>query len=280
MKTVLFTLLLTLTLNISFAQYNVFWGDKASSTISSTLNDMDEIKLIASEIVDVSRVKIDPINQKVYWAEKNMGKIWRSNFDGTNVQEVVSVTGQLSVFAIDQENELIYFSDNANKNIMTVDLDGKNKTTFASDIGSVKGFAFDHMNKQVFWTDLTHGNITQASLDGTGREVVFENEDMIFFDLASDPINEQLYFTDRSSNEILRIDYFGQNLSQVIELTNLAGAISLDPELSKIFFKEGDQLNMANMDGTNVVMLAEGIMELSGLDVYNKNAAQSMARKK
>ena len=65
MKTFLFTLILALSVNLSFAQYNIFWGDKANATITSSSNDMDLSKVVASDITDASRVKIDAYNQKI-----------------------------------------------------------------------------------------------------------------------------------------------------------------------------------------------------------------------
>lgn len=185
--------------------------------------------------------------------------------------------------AYDKTNEKIYYSDFANDStpngkIWKVGIDGKNAVTIASGIQDPYGIAIDSKNKKIYWGD-DNGNVTRSNLDGTSKENIVTIEEGGIRAIAIDETNSKLYFYDVQHNSLYKANLDGSNKAVIIE-GYYGYAIAIDEKNGKIYFDgqtdndidEDSQLFMANLDGTNVVLVDDTQSRIYGIAVDTDNS--------
>lgn len=182
--------------------------------------------------------------------------------------------------AYDKKNEKIYYSDFANDStpdgkIWKADIDGKNAKAIANGIQDPYGVAIDSKNSKIYWGD-DDGNVTRSNLDGTGKQNIVTIDGGGIRAVAIDETNNKLYFYDVKHNNMYKANLDGSNKSVII--TGFYGyAIAVDEKNSKIYFdaqtdddsEKNSQLYLANLDGTNPVLVDDTQSRIYGIAIDN-----------
>lgn len=269
MRILKLTFLLTLITTMASAQYELFWTDQSSATMSGLSTSDPEAKVFHDKEDGIRRLEINTKNRQLFWTNFGSGTLWQSNPNGSNKKATLKLDGNISTFSIDAEKELIYYVMDNESRIMVSDLDGNERREFAMNAGQVQGLDVDLRTGMVYWTDIQSGKVVRVAADGMDTEVILASEDMLFYDLAIDQINDRIYLTDRFNNTINRMDLDGGNFEEILSLDGLAGSICVDGSKELIFFKDGDTIQQAGLEGDNSYTLVKGIKKLSGIAIFS-----------
>ena len=144
----------------------------------------------------------------------------------------------------------IYFQQ-GNSQIRKADLNGSGVTPLLST--TIKGpLSLDAPNGKMYWSDST--NIRRANLDGTGMEDVVTGQSLVR-EIAVDPLNSQLYWTDEGAGAIRRANYDGSGVQTLISGLSVPYGIELDIPDGRMFYADGSTTHVASMDGTGSTVL-------------------------
>ena len=163
-------------------------------------------------------------NKDLYFIEYSANKIKKVSLkSGSVASDYLDITGKAGVgIAYDAVNNKVYFSDFEAADegkIWRMNFDGTGLQAIVSGITDPYSIAINNASGKIYWSD-DNGNISRANLDGTGVETSFIN------------------VTDGQMR-----------------------AIAFDSKNNKIYFYEvnGENLYVANADGTNVSVLIAGV---------------------
>lgn len=186
---------------------------------------------------DPLEVAIDLDGGKVYWAAQGARKIQRANLNGTNVEDVATGLG----------------------------------------VGAGNGIidlAIDVNGGKIYWTDGGEGRkIQRVALDGSSPvETIIESSGNPT-GIALDPNGQKVYWTDRTNRTINRANLNDSNIETIITAPGaFLGAITLDVQGSKIFYKESgvgfsNTIKRADLNGTGIVTIVADAGEIGGFAV-------------
>ncbi|MEP7265754.1 MAG: PKD domain-containing protein [Bacteroidota bacterium] len=164
-----------------------------------------------------------------------------------------------------QQGDAIYFIEYGNNLIKKLPLDGLGVHTTVLDITGKAGvgLAYDNANDKIYFSDFEvtgSGNIWRVNGDGTGLQSIASGLTDPY-GIALDLTNGKIYWADDLGN-ISRSNLDGTNLQTGI--VNIASgqmrAVALDVPNNKMYFYEvnGENLYVANLDGSNPVVLISG----------------------
>jgi hypothetical protein len=206
--------------------------------LSTTLSGSELSEFGVEQSVRADGIAVDVNAGHVYWTNMgvetgegftNDGFILRANLDGTDVVTIVPSgdTHTPKQLAIDPIDEKLYWSDREGMRVMRANLDGSDIETLVTIAeGEVArsdhsnhavGIALDFQDRKFYWSQKGPenggvGTIKRAGFDmpsgedSTNRsdiEVLFEGLPEPI-DLAIDPIDEKLYWTDRGDDTVSR----------------------------------------------------------------------------
>ena len=145
------------------------------------------------------QIALDQSRGKIYWTEYEPMLIRRANLDGTNVETVLSGYNA-SAIAIDEINGRIYWSDGFDFGIRVrrSDRDGNNIQDIL-DTGNHIAVAIDlDVAGGKIYLIIGYCYLIRANLDGSQAEVIHVCQESYGFDVALDPVNRKLYWTEGS----------------------------------------------------------------------------------
>ncbi len=162
----------------------------------------------------------------------------------------------------------LYFTDSSDELIQKLSLDDSLTITTVKDVAEMSGIglAYDKKNNKMYFADFydettPNGKIWKMNLDGTGAEAIVTGL-LNPFGIAVDATNGKVYWGDELGN-VSRANLDGTSLQTGIVnvVDGLIRAIALDVENNKMYFYdvEHDELNVANLDGTNKSVLISGV---------------------
>ncbi|XP_005162276.1 low-density lipoprotein receptor-related protein 1 isoform X2 [Danio rerio] len=127
------------------------------------------------------------------------------------------------------------------------------------DIDNVTVVDYDALEHRIYWSDVRTQTIKRAFINGTGVETVVSADLPNAQGLAVDWISRNLFWTSYDTNKkqinVARLD--GSFKNAVIHGQGLdkPHCLVLHPILGKLYWLDGDNISMANMDGTNHTLL-------------------------
>uniref|UniRef100_A0A671R237 Low-density lipoprotein receptor-related protein 1-like n=1 Tax=Sinocyclocheilus anshuiensis TaxID=1608454 RepID=A0A671R237_9TELE len=125
------------------------------------------------------------------------------------------------------------------------------------DIDNVTVVDYDALEHRIYWSDVRTQTIKRAFINGTGVETVVSADLHNAQGLAVDWVSRNLFWTSYDTNKkqinVARLD--GSFKNAVIHGLDKPHCLVLHPILGKLYWLDGDNISMANMDGTNHTLL-------------------------
>uniref|UniRef100_A0A3Q2NMI4 LDL receptor related protein 1 n=1 Tax=Fundulus heteroclitus TaxID=8078 RepID=A0A3Q2NMI4_FUNHE len=125
------------------------------------------------------------------------------------------------------------------------------------DIDNVTVVDYDAVEHRIYWSDVRTQTIKRAFINGTGVETVVSADLPNAHGLAVDWVSRNLFWTSYDANKkqinVARLD--GSFKNAVIQGLDKPHCLVVHPLLGKLYWTDGDNISMANMDGSNHTML-------------------------
>lgn len=252
-------------------QKSIYWTDWGLRNIHRAEFDGSGIKTILSGSNGLILPKPLAINQdtsKMYWGENNV--IYRAEVDGAFMGQVVDcATCEVTGIDIDQVNEFLYYTDKVNNTVSRTDLDGNNNTVLINSlINNPSSIRVDPVKWRFYFSDGGNLEIKSAKLDGTNLNTI--KTGVQAWSLALDPVEQHIYYFDRNTRSIDRIDYGGGGLVNLITFGGGIEINGIDLHLSesRMYWSRTDdrRLQRANLDGTGIEDI---VVEIGGSKVWD-----------
>uniref|UniRef100_A0A8C7TCU9 EGF-like domain-containing protein n=1 Tax=Oncorhynchus mykiss TaxID=8022 RepID=A0A8C7TCU9_ONCMY len=121
------------------------------------------------------------------------------------------------------------------------------------DIDNVTVVDYDAVEHRIYWSDVRTQTIKRAFINGTGVETVVSADLPNAHGLAVDWVSRNLFWTSYDANKkqinVARLD--GSFKNAVIQGLDKPHCLVLHPILGKLYWTDGDNISMANTDGSN-----------------------------
>nr|XP_061813958.1 low-density lipoprotein receptor-related protein 1-like [Nerophis lumbriciformis] len=125
------------------------------------------------------------------------------------------------------------------------------------DIDNVTVVDYDAMEQRIYWSDVRTQTIKRAFINGTGVETVISADLPNAHGLAVDWVSRNLFWTSYDANKkqinVARLD--GSFKNAVIQGLDKPHCLVLHPILGKLYWTDGDNISIANTDGSNQSVL-------------------------
>ncbi|KAF3856478.1 hypothetical protein F7725_017201 [Dissostichus mawsoni] len=125
------------------------------------------------------------------------------------------------------------------------------------DIDNVTVVDYDALEHRIYWSDVRTQTIKRAFINGTGVETVISADLPNAHGLAVDWISRNLFWTSYDANKkqinVARLD--GSFKNAVIQGLDKPHCLVLHPILGKLYWTDGDNISIANTDGSNRSLL-------------------------
>ncbi len=115
-------------LALDVAAGRMYWTDQRTKKIQRANLDGSNIQdLVTSGLRAPTALTLDTVAGKIYWTDWGTDKIQRANLDGSNMQDLVATRGDiLHGLALDLAAGKMYWTDHGRGRIQRADLDGSN----------------------------------------------------------------------------------------------------------------------------------------------------------
>ncbi|ELK04590.1 Low-density lipoprotein receptor-related protein 1B [Pteropus alecto] len=131
------------------------------------------------------------------------------------------------------------------------------------DIDDVTVIDFDASEERLYWTDIKTQTIKRAFINGTGLETVISRDIQSIRGLAVDWVSRNLYWIssefDETQINVARLD--GSLKTSIIHGIDKPQCLAVHPVRGKLYWTDGNTINMANMDGSNSKILFQNQKE-------------------
>ncbi|MCJ8744680.1 hypothetical protein PDJAM_G00121580 [Pangasius djambal] len=255
-------------LTVDYLERRILWIDARSDAIYSAKYD-------GSGLIEVLRgheylshpFAVTMYGGEVYWTDWRTNTLAKANkWTGSNVTVVQRTNTQpfdLQVYHPSrQPQESRQFLLYARQiEIRGVDIYNPYYNYIISftvpDIDNVTVVDYDAVERRIYWSDVRTQTIKRAFINGTGIETVVSADLPNVHGLAVDWVSRNLFWTSYDANKkqinVARLD--GSFKNAVIQGLNKPHCIVVHPTLGKMYWTDGDNISMANMDGTNHTVL-------------------------
>jgi len=205
--------------------------------------------------------------------DKGYNRIQSSNLDGTDLKNIITTqdTPLNPVdIALDKENQKIYWTNYRQNNIQVADKNGENIRVLIEGKGRPDGIVLSE--NRIFWSVVNEGKIKSATLTGADIQEVAKS---IGYpqDVVTDKFTNQIYWIDFQNKIIERADYDGLNRETIISENAPIAAMDIDSENRKLYWTTlgtNAALYQANLDGSGIELVQEGIESGNGIVIYNQ----------
>ncbi|XP_033870304.3 low-density lipoprotein receptor-related protein 1B-like isoform X1 [Acipenser ruthenus] len=137
------------------------------------------------------------------------------------------------------------------------------------DIDDVTVVDYEALEERIYWTDVKTQTIKRAFVNGTGLETIISGDILNVRGLALDWISRNMYWLsseyDETQINIARLD--GSLKTTVIHGIDKPKCLVVHPSKGKLYWTDGNTINMANMDGSNSKILHQNQKDPVGLSI-------------
>ncbi|XP_048835137.1 low-density lipoprotein receptor-related protein 1B-like isoform X4 [Brienomyrus brachyistius] len=137
------------------------------------------------------------------------------------------------------------------------------------DIDDVTAVDYDAADERIYWADVKTQTIKRAFINGTGLETVVSGDIVNVRGLALDWLSRNMYWmsseNDESQINVARFD--GSLKTSIIHGIDRPKCLVVHPSKGKIYWTDGNTVNLANMDGSNSKILHQNQREPVGLSI-------------
>ncbi|KAF4796728.1 hypothetical protein TURU_081715 [Turdus rufiventris] len=125
------------------------------------------------------------------------------------------------------------------------------------DIDNVTVVDYDALEQRIYWSDVRTQTIKRAFINGTGVETVVSADLPNAHGLSVDWVSRNLFWTSYDANKkqinVARLD--GSFKNAVIQGLDKPHCLVVHPLWGKLYWTDGDNISVANMDGSNHTLL-------------------------
>ncbi|MEM1270462.1 MAG: hypothetical protein AAGI08_10490 [Bacteroidota bacterium] len=206
-------------------EQKVYWASTGANLIRRSNFDGTSVEDVVSALAPAD-FTVERRSGKLYWVEQWTGLLRRSNLDGSASETLLSGLAQPNALALDVAGGKIYWSEVASSSglLRRADLDGSNVETLNTDPAYALGLYFDEATSILYWTDFVANALYRSSVETWAPELImralpnppFVDDRGTPAGLTGDPNLGVLYWADRTSKEVLRVDFDGENLGLVL----------------------------------------------------------------
>ncbi|XP_053482709.1 low-density lipoprotein receptor-related protein 1B [Ictalurus furcatus] len=151
--------------------------------------------------------------------------------------------------------------DNPYMNIMTA--------LTVPDIDDVTVVDYDALEERIYWADVKTQTIKRAFINGTSLEMVISGDIQNCRGLAVDWLSRNMYWLSSENEEtqinVARLD--GALKTSVIHGIDKPKCLAVHPAKGKVYWTDGNTINLANMDGSNRKVLHQNQKDPVGLSI-------------
>nr|XP_033800021.1 low-density lipoprotein receptor-related protein 1B [Geotrypetes seraphini] len=137
------------------------------------------------------------------------------------------------------------------------------------DIDDVTIVDFDAAQERLYWTDVKTQTIKRAFINGTGLATIISGDSHSIKGLAVDWMSRNLYWIssefDETQINVARLD--GSLKTSIIHGIDKPQFLVVHPSRGKLYWTDGNSINMANMDGGNTKILFQNQKDPIGLSI-------------
>uniref|UniRef100_A0A8D2ZZH8 EGF-like domain-containing protein n=1 Tax=Scophthalmus maximus TaxID=52904 RepID=A0A8D2ZZH8_SCOMX len=156
--------------------------------------------------------------------------------------------------------------DNPYMNVMTA--------LTVPDIDDVTVVDYDAQEERIYWADIKTQTIKRAFINGTQLETIISADIVNCRGLALDWLSRNLYWlsSENDESQINAARFDGSLKTSIIHGIDKPRCLVVHPAKGKIYWTDGNTINMANMDGSNSKVLQQNQRDPVGLSIdYTAN---------
>ncbi|XP_030628050.1 low-density lipoprotein receptor-related protein 1B [Chanos chanos] len=142
------------------------------------------------------------------------------------------------------------------------------------DIDDISSMDYDATDEWIYWADVKTRTIKRAFINGTRLETVITGDLVNVRGLALDWLSRNVYWmsTDNDETQINAARLDGSLKTSVVYGIDKPKCLVLHPSKGKMYWSDGNTINMANMDGSNIKILHQNQKDPVGLSIdYSAN---------
>lgn len=222
--------------------------------------DCDGMQTTIAGNARASGIYISHEVQKVFWLDaRDAGAVYSCDYDGQNVTMLrrIGAASFASNLSFDPETLRLYMIDVSGQRVYHMLYDGTDLQYFQVSTTVPFGLALDAINRKLYVCG-SYPTIRRMNLDGTGQETLLDNRTVHAYDIAVDPADNTVFWSDFST--IYRTDLSCRtSIPLITDLTNTYGTtIALDSALNRLLFVDNNyDIMVVNYDGTDMFRLAQ-----------------------
>lgn len=262
------------------AQHSIIYCDFQGNEIRRTDLGTSLDETLTNTGNQPRNIIVDQTNQKLYWIE-NEQDVFKMNFDGTDKQEVpINSSRDIGSMTLDEEHSILYFNEFFTGNIKAYNLQNQEVETIGANAqqGSI---AFSKLENALYYSDGSTGKIARFDLN-TQQVTNFPGEFLVVNDIAVDPLNEHVYFSEFNSRKVYRSNLDGTELDTLQEGLGINGLLYVKPEEDMYFWCDNlapgfePTIYKSNMiSNTTETVLQYGPNSIGGYVVINETTSWS-----
>ncbi|MGH0132653.1 UNVERIFIED_CONTAM: hypothetical protein FKN15_051430, partial [Acipenser sinensis] len=267
-------------LTVDHLESRIVWTDARSDAIYSALYDgTARIEILRGHEYLSHPFAVSLFGGNVYWTDWRTNTLAKANkWTGHNVTVIQKTSAQpfdLQIYHPSRQPQEVksFLLYARHSEIRGVDIDNPYLNIITAftvpDIDDVTVVDYEALEERIYWTDVKTQTIKRAFVNGTGLETIISGDILNVRGLALDWISRNMYWLsseyDETQINIARLD--GSLKTTVIHGIDKPKCLVVHPSKGKLYWTDGNTINMANMDGSNSKILHQNQKDPVGLSI-------------
>ena len=271
-------------LAIDTAGGKMYWTDSGTRKIQRANLDGSDVEDLVTTGLDYPNLALDVDAGKMYWTDSGTNRVQCANLDGSNVEDLVTGLDSPDELVLDAAHGRMYWTDSGTDKIQCADLDGSNVQDLVVNLSIPGELALDVVGGKMYWTEYGAEKIRRANLDGSNVE------DLVIAGLRSpgyvalDAAAGKLYWADGTTGKVQRANLDGSEVQDLVDGLNRPGDLLLHVAGGGMcwttsyrvrvvagrfyWFEQRNAIHRANLDGTEVEKIVEGLGSVWDLELF------------
>ncbi len=244
----------------------LFWAAQGAIN-KSDLDGGNRVSLFSDF---VNTISMDESENVIYWSSQIFNRVYKLNLSDLEDNSIL-ISGDIlnpRTIRIDpDENLMLIAAASYDEYIFSANLDsGNGITALAKTVVYIPSrIEVDTVNEKLYWINQKssfindrRANLMRSDLDGANIENLIENPEIERpFGLAIDVENGNLYWTEVSSEKIMRSNLDGEEIEEILTTEGSIADMAIDRERDVLFWVDRDlnQILKSDLDGGNIEVI-------------------------